>query len=76
MPYTTRPAYESLCATARARGYTLSLSRLGEAWGLQVVVPAATLVEWRAAGAIFPHLEMLESEAAHLLLWIGKVRGL
>jgi hypothetical protein len=67
---TSRP-YESLCAVARGRGYTLTLSKLGPAWGLQVVIPAPAKEEWRAAAVLVPTLEMLDAEAEHLLRWIG-----
>ncbi len=74
MSYTTSPTYESLCANTEARGYTLILSRLGRAWGLQVIVPAPAEGDWRAAGVLFPTLDMLDDEAEHLLRWVRTAR--
>jgi hypothetical protein len=70
MLYTTSRTYEALCAAAKDRGYIVRLGRLGQAWGLQVIVPAPAEKDGRAAGVLFPRLEMLDAEAEHLLRWV------
>ena len=65
-----RRNYLRLCDDALREGHLVKLSRLGEGWGLQILVrPEGSCDEWLAAGVFFRRIEELGRHASCLLEW-------